>query len=732
MYRKTMAVVLFLALLLTSTQLHFVAQANRPISVTVNGRALVADVAPVIRNGRTLVPFRAIFEALGAQVEWDERANLVAGYFGPQFVLLNPGSPRAWRTGREMNLDVAPVIIQGRTMVPLRFVAESLGATVEWVDATNSVAITHTPLTPRPAPRSVGDFNTVYSGELTTLNYLVTATSAEHVIAANTVSALVQYDEFGILYPSLARHWRVSPDGLTYTFTLRQGVPWLTWEGREYAETTAQDFVDAMRYVLTPANASRTANIVWRVIRGAEDFFNARTTDFSTVGIRAVDRYTVEYTLISPVPYFLSMLTYVPFFPANGRFLTETGARFGTDHTTLLYNGPYILTSHIPQQGREFVRNERYWERANVHIQRLSYRFNREAAALAPEMFFRGEITAASIPIAILDGWLQDPARRNLVRPAAVGNFSFWFAFNFNPRFAAEHQPDNWRLAVNNVNFRKAVFHGLDRIAAMMTFDPYNPERQLQNTIIPHGFVTVDGLDYTELPPLARLRTTNLLDRRQALEFRNRAQVELRAQGATFPIRMMMPFNTGSPDWVNRVQVMEQQLESVLGRGFIDVVPVGFPPTGFLDATRRAGNYAFQEVNWGPDYGDPRTYFDPFLPGNTYSPINTAQGWTGNFDRLIEQANAELLNVRRRFELFAQAEAYLIENAYVIPYRRGGGGYVASRLHPFTGAFAAFGVAGLSFERQIILERPMNMEQFNQAEAEWQRQRAAELKRWGQ
>ncbi|MBT9153277.1 MAG: Oligopeptide-binding protein SarA [Firmicutes bacterium] len=195
---------------------------------------------------------------------------------------------------------------------------------------------------------------------------------------------------------------------------------------------------------------------------------------------------------------------------------------------------------------------------------------------------------------------------------------------------------------------------------------------------------------------------------------------------------MMMPFNTGSPDWVNRVQVMEQQLESVLGRGFIDVVPVGFPPTGFLDATRRAGNYAFQEVNWGPDFGDPETYFDPFMPGNTYSPIHTAQGWSGNFGRLQEAARAELIDTRRRFELFAQAEAYLIENAYVIPFRRGGGGYVASRLHPFTGAFSAFGVAGLSFKRQIVLERPMNMQQFNDAETRWQRERAAELKRWGQ
>ncbi|MDP3487657.1 MAG: peptide ABC transporter substrate-binding protein, partial [Bacillota bacterium] len=178
--------------------------------------------------------------------------------------------------------------------------------------------------------------------------------------------------------------------------------------------------------------------------------------------------------------------------------------------------------------------------------------------------------------------------------------------------------------------------------------------------------------------------------------------------------------------------VIEQQLENLLGKGFIDVIPVGFPATGFLDATRRAFNYSIQEVNWGPDYADPQTYTDPFLPGNTYSPLNLSADYDGTYEKLISAAKAELIDIKKRYELFAQAEAYLIGMAYVIPYRCGGGGYVASKLHPFTAAYAPFGVSNLKFKHQIVLDKAMNMKQFEEAQDQWQKDRDAALTRWGQ
>ncbi len=121
------------------------AEASAPIRVTINGTPLALDVAPTIQNGRTLVPMRAIFETLGAQVHWDDATSTIRAYRREDAIVLELGNRTAWVNGPSRQLDVAPVAIGGRTMVPLRFVAEALGAQVAWVDATRTVTVQHTP-----------------------------------------------------------------------------------------------------------------------------------------------------------------------------------------------------------------------------------------------------------------------------------------------------------------------------------------------------------------------------------------------------------------------------------------------------------------------------------------------------------------------------------------------------------------------------------------------------------
>ena len=318
-----------------------------------------------------------------------------------------------------------------------------------------------------------------------------------------------------------------------------------------------------------------------------------------------------------------------------------------------------------------------------------------------------------------------------MVRPGSTSFYTFWYAFNFDPKFAAEYEPENWKVAVHNLSFRKAIFHGFDRVAAMLTAEPHEPERRLHNTITPKNFVSTGGLDYTKLAPLAGITATDSFNATQAVEFKNKAMAELAGE-VTFPIKVMMPYNTGSSDWTMRVQVVEQQLENLLGRDFIDVIPVGYPATGFLNATRRAGNYALLEVNWGPDYADPQTYTDMFVPGNTYSPIVTADGYDGVYEGLINAAKTELTDLAKRYELFAKAEAHLINEALVIPYAMGGGGFIASRLDPFTAPYAPFGVSELKFKGQIIMEKPMNTTQYKAGYEQWVKDRADALKKSGQ
>nr|WP_246566171.1 peptide ABC transporter substrate-binding protein [Tissierella simiarum] len=583
---------------------------------------------------------------------------------------------------------------------------------------------------------AVQEYSSVYSGEVTTLNYLTTASTNEFAIAANLVDTLIDYDKYGVVQPALATEWKISDDSLIWTFKLREGVKWVTHDGKEYAEVVAQDFVDAMKYIFDSRNDSLTANIAYSVIKNGEKFYNGEITDFEQVGVKAIDKYTLEYTLERPTPYFLSMLTYVCFFPVNGQFLAEVGDKFGTDNTNLLYNGAYIMETFEPQTRRILVANESYWDKDNIFIKKLNYTYNKEASTLAPELFLRGEIDYADIPSTVLDEWMKDPEKKEKVRPNRTSFYSYFYAFNFDPKFAAEYEPENWKAAVNNVNFRKSLFHALDRKAAMLTEEPYDSEKRISNTITPKNLVDLDGVDYTQLGSLAEFANTDSYNKNLALEFKEKALAELEGK-ATFPVKVLMPYNTSLTEWANRAQVIEQQLENLLGTDYIDIIIDPKPPTGFLKEVRRAGNYAFLECNWGPDYADPETYTDPFGPDGTYNWPHLAEGYKesngkNKYENMVDEAKVEVIDIDKRYKLFAEAEAFFIDQAFVIPYAVGGGGYTASRLNPFESPYSPFGVSGERFKGQRIMEKPMNSEQFSQGLINWEKERAEALKAAGQ
>lgn len=588
------------------------------------------------------------------------------------------------------------------------------------------------------APRKSADYKEVYSNEITTLNYLVSGSENEHIMFANMIDNLVEYDRYGILHPALATSWTNSPDGLVWTFHLRPGVKWVDHSGKEVAEVTAQDWVDSAKYVLTKSNASQTADVLTGVLKNSDKYFKGQITDFNQVGVHAKDKYTLEYTLERQVPYFLSMLTYVTFMPVNGHFLAESGAKFGTSNRYILSNGAYLMAEFEPQNSRELIKNDKYWDSGNVAIRRLLFKYNKEAGTLGPELFLRGDVTETIVQPAVLDGWMKDQAKKMLVHPGMPTAYSYFFAFNFNPRFDAQYEPANWKVAVNNKAFRKAIFHALDPKAAMLTTDPYSPDNHLQTTLTPKAFVAAGGKDYVTMGPLAEFSRPSF-NKGLAMKFKAEAKKEL-AGKAKFPVKVLMPYNAGQADWANRAQVEQQQIEGVLGKDFIQVIPVSFPATGFLNATRRSGNFALQECNWGPDYADPETYTDPFVSGGTYNKPELALGYTDangktHYDNLVNAAKAEVKDMGKRFNLFAKAEAFLIGEAFVIPYAHGvsarsdSGGYVASKLEPFTSPFSPFGVSNLKFKGQVVFDKAVSPSQYASMASTWEKERNKALKK---
>lgn len=602
-------------------------------------------------------------------------------------------------------------------------------------------------------------FRSLYSGEVQTLNYLTTSTTNDYAISANIIDCLVDYDQYGNITPGLAESWESNDDMTEWTFHIRKGVKWVDNNGKEMADVTANDWVAAARYVNDAAHESDNQYMydTGAVVHNAQAYYDytaymlasengTKDTDADgeklepvdpvnaeDIGVEAPDDYTLVYKLDAPCSFFTSIVSYTSYMPVSQACLDEYGDSFGLDNESLWYNGAFILSTYEPQEKHVLTKNASYWDKDHVYLDEVVSTYNADASSVEANMYKNGEIDYASISADLLDSWLKDDAVKDQVHGSRPNNsFSYFFCFNFDPQFDAEYEPENWKLAVNNENFRKAMMASMDRVKALTVSEPYNPESLLNNTVTPANFAAAAGKDYTQYDALKDITNGDSFDAAKAVEYRDKAKEELEKEGCTFPVKVLMPYNPSSTNWDKECQVIEQQMESVLGTDFIDIIVQAGPETGFLSAVRRSGAYAFMKCNWGADYADPQTWAEPFTEGNNYNfwDISEDEGtqaiyqeWTDK----VTEAEAICTDDEARFNAFAEAEKLLIDHAIIVPFKIDDGGYTASKLNPLEGEFAPYGVALQRYKFQHLGEKSMSMDEFNTALAEWEEARTKAL-----
>ena len=602
-------------------------------------------------------------------------------------------------------------------------------------------------------------FRTLYSGEVQTLNYLTTSTTNDYAISANIIDCLVDYDQYGNITPGLAESWESNDDMTEWTFHIRKGVKWVDNNGKEMADVTANDWVAAARYVNDAAHESDNQYMydTGAVVHNAQAYYDytaymlasengTKDTDADgeklepvdpvnaeDIGVEAPDDYTLVYKLDAPCSFFTSIVSYTSYMPVSQACLDEYGDSFGLDNESLWYNGAFVLSTYEPQEKHVLTKNASYWDKDHVYLDEVVSTYNADASSVEANMYKNGEIDYASISADLLDSWLKDDAVKDEVHGSRPDNsFSYFFCFNFDPQFDAEYEPDNWKIAVNNENFRKAMMASLDRVKALTVSEPYNPEKLLNNTVTPANFAAAAGKDYTQYDALKDITNGDSFDAAKAVEYRDKAKEELEKEGCTFPVKVLMPYNPSVTNWDKECQVIEQQMESVLGTDFIDIIVQAGPETGFLSAVRRSGAYAFMKCNWGADYADPQTWAEPFTEGNNYNFWDISedeetqaiyQEWTDK----VTEAEAICTDDEARYNTFAEAEKLLIDHAIIVPFKIDDGGYTASKLNPLEGEFAPYGVALQRYKFQHLGEKSMSMDEFNTALAEWEEARTKAL-----
>ena len=622
-------------------------------------------------------------------------------------------------------------------------------------------------------------YTVLYARQPASLNYLICSADPDLYHGTHCVDTLVEYDSRGKIREGLATSWEWDADTLTWTFHLRD-ENWVDYTGAVLGPVTAQDFVDALAYLLDPDYASGTASLVTPYVAGAEDYYNycvwrnnanngtvaedgttytidaagtvtmtaadgSTTTcpavDFSSVGVAAVDEHTLTYTLNYDFPGFLSLLNYAPFEPAYGPMLAELGDQFCTSAETACNCGAFYLAEYTPLESWVMKKNPENYDKDNVYIDTIRYIYNQEALISGPEMVRRGEIDQATISSDILDSWLADDTTKDMVsmeRPETGKSYFYFFNFlpyahqfpNWNTTGVdAQYQPDNWAKAVNSTNFRKAFLYAINPAVTLAVTAPEGYENYKLHTITPPSFCADSkGVDYTECGALANV--TDHFNEATAKQYRDAAVQELTAAGATFPIKVQYPYNPAVVDCDKQCQVFKQQVEGVLNDGFdfVEIIITQGPSDNFLNAVRRAGAYEFMSYYWGADYSDPETEVYPFYQeagdrGTCYAFLRTGvedgiiTGETADYVitymDMVEKAKAITADLDARYAAFADAEAYLIENALVIPLSLPVPPYIATRLNLWEGQYAPTGFSTNRLKGIHILDHYVSMDEYN-------------------
>ena len=334
-------------------------------------------------------------------------------------------------------------------------------------------------------------YNYVNTSDPQTWDVLNTYLQADARPLVQLCDGLMMYDVKNVLQPALAESYEADEDMTVFTFKIRQGVKWVDSQGREIGDVTADDFVAAMQHML-----DCQAGLEWLVdglIEGASEYINGETTDFADVGVKALDDYTLEYTLCAPAPYFLTMLSYSIFAPMNrSYFLSQGGAfgieefaaakdsstyKYGTSPDTIAYNGPFVVKSYTEQNIIVFEYNETYYNPDIVGVHTLNWKFNDGTdTTKSYKDMLAGDVTGAALntattEIAKSEGKFDEYA---YVTDTDATSFTEWMNVNrkayanFNdPNVAVSSMTEDQKTVANaamrNIHFRRAVMFSVDR-----------------------------------------------------------------------------------------------------------------------------------------------------------------------------------------------------------------------------------------------------------------------------
>ncbi len=495
-----------------------------------------------------------------------------------------------------------------------------------------------------------------------------------------------------------------------------------------------------------PTHGAKNFGTIRNVVKGLADYYYnladiddgkdiGKTRDEvvasfgDTVGVKALDRYTLQYTLTGPTPYFLSYACLELFLPIEQEFINQIGEDFGTSKENLLYCGGYYISEWDRDKLVVMAKNEHYWDKEHITLNSLNFEAVADGIS-GVELFQRGEIATTSLSSEELSS-IKSTEWEDYVYLSDKTLTTYWFTFNFKSR-----NPE-FQTAVQNLNFRKALYAAIDCATLSAIWEPENPEFFCRYTLLPEGCMfDENGVDYTDYAGLVDYKNGQPFNVELAREHMEKAIAELcDADGNITGVKPgkvdMLPideftvdgklpidilYTSGSSESeMKKALLVKEMLTSNLGSENVNVI-LGFSNTSFSDEVWALANWDLVDDSYGFRYGDPSANLNRITTDGT---LNDSEYEVPEFDALVEKAN-KIYTINERYAAFAEAELWMLDNAMIIPYMTGGGSYRMTRLVPYTTPAGYFGMASYKFKGAVIQDAPVTKAQHAQLREEYE------------
>ncbi len=422
--------------------------------------------------------------------------------------------------------------------------------------------------------------------------------------------------------PGVAESWTISPDGKTYTFKLRQS----SWS--DGTPLTADDFVFSLRRILLPDTAAEYASLLY-IIEGAEAI-NTGKAAAETLGVKAIDKNTLEIKLTGPAPYFLELLTHYTAYPVPKHVIDKVG-KMWTKPENMVVNGPYKLVEWLPNTHVKLTKNEKYWDVDSLALDNLTF-YTQEDRAAVQKRFRAGEIDVAMDFASDQIGWLK----KNLPDETRIAPYMGVYYYPINSSvepFTDVRIRNALSMAVN----RKAI---VDKVLKTGELAAYS--------FVPPGVANYENpaeVEWKETPYKDRVATAKKL-------------LAEAGYGPDNPLKFTLRYNTSENH--KRIAVAVASMWKQIGvqaELFNSEVKVHY-------ADLKQGDFQVARAGWIADYNDAQNFL--YLLETRTGPNNYGRYSNPKYDQLMLDAEVTA-DLAKRAEMMRKAEAMAMADQPVIP-----------------------------------------------------------------